>query len=927
MQPTVTDIFTVIQWRMATIAIHHSQIHHSQIHHSRFTMNLRRLLLWILIGSFGWLVISRFNEIENLALTLSQGVWLWVLVAALLQVGYQLSLAYIYQSAFATVGVTSRIRELLPIVMGALFINVVAPAGGTAGLALFVDDAVQRKHSPARVTAGSMLSLVAIYIGFLIVLLISLTYLFFRQNLKSYQVAGSILFCIGASVIVSLLFMGLKWPAGLRRLLVGLQNFVNGLARKFKRHPLLAENWGTKTSQELTESALAIWARPAGVARTISLSLLSHLIAITSLYTLFLAFRYPVPAGPIVAGYAIGYLFVIVSPTPQGLGIVEGVMPAVFINLGTPNAVATITILAYRGLTFWLPVFIGFLCLQRLKSLGSQERSLADVWSVRIVALLTGLTGLINVFSVVRTLVGVPALANNLVNELETVARYSPFGIREGGQLATLISGFFLLVTATALWRRKRTAWLVTLVILLISTVGHLLKQSYSAALLAGGVAVWLFLLHSHFHARSDRPSTRQGVQVLIIGVAFTLLYGMLGFYLLANQPGQPFNWPAALEQTITLMTRFSAPESLTSHNWLVGYFVLSIYLLSVVTLFYALIMLIRPVLVRQPANRHEWERAREIVGHYGRSWLGQLALLEDKSYYFSPAGSVIAFEVQGRTAIALGDPIGPPEDTGPAIAGFCRSCANNDWQPAFYQILPEHRPLYKAAGLDTVCIGQEGAIDLSQLNLTETATIIGHKATIIQPPHPNELIQQLQLISDEWLTMMGDTEKSFALGWFDPTMIRQTPVAIVYNDEGMIESFATIVIPPTHNEITIDLLRYRYHPAEATLRLLWLTLLQWASREGYATFNLGMRPLPAGDNDPNRGRISRYLSESVYQFSRFQQLAHLTEQFQPQWSPRYLAYPGTTSLPTVWTAILRATATTGYWWPTYRKIARENQS
>lgn len=889
-------------------------------------MNFRRWLLWILIGSFGWLVISRFNEIENLAHTLSQGVWLWVFVAAMLQVGYQVSLAYTYRSAFATVGVTSRVRDLLPIVMGALFINVVAPAGGTAGLALFVDDAVQRNQSAARVTAGSLLSLVALYVAFLILLLTSLAYLFFQQQLKSYELVGSILFCLGASAIVTLLFMGLKWPGGLRRLLVGLQNFVNGFVRKFKRPPLLAENWGVKTSQELTESALAIWARPAGVVRTIAHSLLTHFIAIISLYTLFLAFRYPVPAGPLLAGYAIGYLFVIVSPTPQGLGIVEGVMPAVFISLGVPNAVATITVLAYRGLTFWLPVSIGFLSLQRLKSLGSQERSLADVWSVRIVALLTGLTGLINVFSVVRSLVGVPAVANDLANELETVARYSPFGIREGGQLATLISGFFLLVMANALWRRKQTAWLVTLIILLISTTGQLLKQSYGAALLAGGLAVWLFFLNSHFHARSDRPSARQGLQVLVIGIAFTLLYGVLGFYLLARQPGQPFDWPTALEQTVTMMTRFSAPESLTSRNWTARYFVLSIYVISVVTLFYALIMLIRPVLVRQPANRHEWEQAKRIVNRYGRSWLGQLALLEDKSYYFSPAGSLIAYEVQGRTAVALGDPIGPPEDIAPAVSGFCRFCANNDWQPAFYQILPEHCPIYKAAGLDTVSIGQEGAIDLNKINweagLRPAAT--NQKTAILPPPHSDELIHQLQLISDEWLTIMHDTEKSFALGWFDPTIIRQTPIAITYNQEGTIESFATIVVPASHGEITIDLLRHRYQTTDKTLSLLLLTLLQWAQKEGYTTFNLGMRPLPAGDNDPNRGRISRYLSESVYQFSRFQRLSHLTEQFQPQWLPRYLAYPGTTSLPAVWTAILRATSTAGYWWPAYRKIMGE---
>ena len=47
----------------------------------------RRWLLWLLLIAFIWLVVSRYAEIEKLALTFRTSEWQWVGLAALLQVG------------------------------------------------------------------------------------------------------------------------------------------------------------------------------------------------------------------------------------------------------------------------------------------------------------------------------------------------------------------------------------------------------------------------------------------------------------------------------------------------------------------------------------------------------------------------------------------------------------------------------------------------------------------------------------------------------------------------------------------------------------------------------------------------------------------------------------------------------------------------
>ena len=60
-------------------------------------------------------------------------------------------------------------------------------------------------------------------------------------------------------------------------------------------------------------------------------------------------------------------LFYIVSPTPGGLGFVEGALILVLTSLGVPQAGATVVTLAYRGITFWLPFLLGFVALRRVK--------------------------------------------------------------------------------------------------------------------------------------------------------------------------------------------------------------------------------------------------------------------------------------------------------------------------------------------------------------------------------------------------------------------------------------------------------------------------------------------------------------------------------------------------------------------------------
>jgi uncharacterized protein (TIRG00374 family) len=79
-----------------------------------------------------------------------------------------------------------------------------------------------------------------------------------------------------------------------------------------------------------------------------------------TLYLLFVAARYPVSPGVLLAGYGLPLLLGKVSFLPGGVGIVEGTMAVLYDGLGVPDAVTVVVILAYRLISFWLPTLVGF---------------------------------------------------------------------------------------------------------------------------------------------------------------------------------------------------------------------------------------------------------------------------------------------------------------------------------------------------------------------------------------------------------------------------------------------------------------------------------------------------------------------------------------------------------------------------------------
>lgn len=547
------------------------------------------------------------------------------------------------------------------------------------------------------------------------------------------------------------------------------------------------------------------------------------------------------------------------------------------------------------------------------------RRTQISVWTT---SFLTGLVGVVNLLS---------AATPNIRERnrwFDSVFPFNnaifPYEFRAGGHLFAAITGFFLLLLATNLVRRKRVAWLLTVALLIVSIPSNLLKGfDWEESLLALVLLLQLIILRDVFTAQSDRPSIAQGFKVLIGALLFTLAYGTAGFFLVdLRHYDYNFSLPEALYQTLAMF--FTEDNAGLEPRTRYGrFFANSIYLVGGVTLTYALFMLLRPVLLRgEPATSEERQQAKEIVEQYGRSSLARLTLLNDKAYYFSPSGrSVIAYVPKGRGAIALGDPIGPDDDRKEVIIGFQQFCQRNDWHPAFYQTLPDDLDLYRTLGFRVLKIGEEAIADLKAFTLQGKAgkdwraalnrmKKLGHEVKFYKPPISDQLLRDLKVVSDEWLQMTQGSEKQFSLGWFHDEYLRDCEIVVVHTADGQISAFANVIPQYQLNEITIDLMRRRTQVEQGTMDFLFTSMFQHFKEQGYDTFNLGLSALSGVGEKPKSPRLEQalhYLYNHLNQFYNFKGLHAFKEKFKPCWEPRYFIYPRRGALPEVIVALIRA--------------------
>ncbi len=325
---------------------------------------MRKFILGLIVLLTVLFVISRIAEMQELAAVLRRANPGLLALAVLAQMLWFPCAAQSYRVIYARLGLRESFADMLRLTTAATFIGVLTPSGGMSALAVFLANARRRVHPVGRVLVGSILYLLCEYLVLLSLVAISAAILLRRDLLQGVEVLAAVLLGLLTLALFLVLALGARAPRGLERLLTGAARLGNRLLRGIRRRPPFDEEGARRMARDLSNGSATLGGGWRTLFPPFAFGTMGRLLQAIILALIFPAFGLTVDAGTLLAAYGISQLFVIISPTPAGVGIVEGAMTVVLRSLGLRLEAAAVVALTFRAVTFWIPFAIGFFAFQ-----------------------------------------------------------------------------------------------------------------------------------------------------------------------------------------------------------------------------------------------------------------------------------------------------------------------------------------------------------------------------------------------------------------------------------------------------------------------------------------------------------------------------------------------------------------------------------
>jgi len=600
-----------------------------------------------------------------------------------------------------------------------------------------------------------------------------------------------------------------------------------------------------------------------------------------------------------LAIYLLALVAGVFSQVPGGLGVLELVILVLLAPSDPPLVVGSL--LAFRAIYYLVPLAVGLVVLG-VNELALHRRHVGKLvgvlgrWTTfvapRVLALTVFVAGVVLLFS------GATPAAQGRLGLLREVL---PLPVIELSHLLGSIAGILLILLAHSLQRRIETAYYAVAVLLVGGIAFSLLKGfDYEEAVILGIMLLVILPCRGHFYRKgallTERFSPGWFAAIgLVTACTLWLMYFAYKHVDYSNELWWQFEFLG------------NAPRSLRA---LAG--------VALVTLVVSVWRLLRskPKPPDMPTEA-DLETARGIVAGSPRTY-ANLAFLGDKHFLFNEERTaLLMYGVEGRSWVAMGDPVGDEQAARELVWDFRDLCDEGGRWPIFYQVDERHVAMYAEIGLALYKVGEEGRVALPEFNLeggshkylrrtNRHVADQGCTFGMIEPPLDDALLVELRQISDAWLADKKSAEKSFSLGSFQPDYLRHGPVALV-RQKGKLIAFANVWRGADHEELSVDLMRYRTGAPEDVMEYLLIQLMLWGKEHDYRWFNLGMAPLAGVESQPigplwNRIAVLAYRHGEP--FYNFQGLRHYKEKFHPVWSPKYIASPGGFALPIILTNV-----------------------
>jgi len=493
---------------------------------------------------------------------------------------------------------------------------------------------------------------------------------------------------------------------------------------------------------------------------------------------------------------------------------------------------------------------------------------------------------------------------------------------------AAIFTGLLLMILARGLGRRKRRAWVLAIIILIINVVTDLFRERQHPLQIVLGLALIAVLVafQKSFYAKSD-PSTKYqpliafGLALVVLFISSVLLLEFRDHREFIGNPslGKMFLFVIEGFIGITGPVQFHSEKTADLLSFTLGTFGFFIILVPIWTYFRR----VKPI---ARMSEDDIEQVRKLIKHdTEQDSLGYFATRRDKSVIWAPNRKAgIAYRVQGGVMLASGDPFGEYSLWPDAIDAFIAMAEEHAWTPAVMgcsdhggEVWVEH------AGMTAIDIGDEAIIRVKDFtlegrpmaNVRQMVNRIRRKGYSCKTYKWSDLDEEtkaeLRKLAHEWRYGVAERGFSMSMDRFGEDADPDTYITIARR-EGEIKGLLYYV-PWTTDGLSLDRMQRERGTDPGVNELMIVETVEWAREHGFTRVSLNFaafRSLFDRADKISAGPITRGTRNLIRFFSNFFQVESLyrfNAKFQPDWETRYVLYPRATDLPKVGWAALRA--------------------
>ena len=532
----------------------------------------------------------------------------------------------------------------------------------------------------------------------------------------------------------------------------------------------------------------------------------------------------------------------------------------------------------------------------------------------RFAAVAAALIGLVNIASALTPNI---RWRGHLLLQLEPVQAMRLF------HAFALPAGTALLMVAPYLARRRRRAWQVAIVLMVVLGALDLLKGlDFEETTVTWVTAALLYAGRDGFRVRHGPITLRSAIwRVPLLGLV-GLTVAAVAAWVLAGHP----SWPTVARETGDLLMWQSGPLHFERHvafHHPFAWIPLGVHLIEIVTLLAIAYVIFRPLATPRalpgPGAR---AAAAELVRAHGTDTLSFFKLRGDEHYFFSAdQRAFVGYRIENGVLLLSGDPVGPEESFRGLLREVRAFAETRGLKLGAVGASESLCPLYEELGLRSIYLGDEAIVELDHFSLEgrairkvrQSVHRLG-KAGYTAELHPlsdlgTATVGEIEQILERGLDGAPERGFSMAMDSIRSQQCKDTAVVLARDGDGAIRGVLHFVPVYGREAVSLSFMRRDPSTPNGLTEFLVVKAAELLRERGVAEMSLNFAAFAKWMHSPEK-RSERVLGKMIAlgnPFFQIESLYRFNAKFFPRWEPRYLVYEGALGLPRAGIAALWA--------------------